>query len=171
MQPKRSALAHRGRLRRLKMGKGQRGQILIFFSKIRQPLNHIQQLAMQQAQSVAHDDNVRIIANITAGSAQMNNAFGGRAAIAIGMNMRHHVMTQLFLISRRRRIINILGVSAQFRQLRIGYRQAKFLLGFRQHNPEPPPGAELVVRREDKLHLLAGITAGKWAGVVIVAHN
>ena len=160
LNPQAGPLAHGGGLGRLKMGEAKGWQIPIFFRKIVQAANHIQQFGFQQAQRVPHNDYVGVIAHIAAGCAQVNNAAGRGTAIAICMHMGHHIMAQLFLISGGGGVVNILRVRFQLRQLFVSNRQAQLLLGFRQHNPQLAPGAEFVVRREDELHFLAGVAAG-----------
>ena len=78
--------------------------------------------------------------------------------LAIGMNMSHNVVAADLLLCCGIFIINIILVSLEVCDLLIRDVQSEFFLCFSKCDPEFPPCCELLVRREDELHLGAGIS-------------
>ena len=89
----------------------------------------------------------------------------------VGVYMAHHVVAAFPLPALGIFIIDVVLVGFQLGDLLVGDFQALLLLRPGQGNPQPAPGAELVVLGEYKLHLLAGIPGGKGADIAIVRHS
>ena len=155
LQPQGRPLAHGRRLGRLKMGEGQCRLILVGFGKSCQLGHDIDQLLSYQPQGLCHDNNIGIVSHITGGRAQMNDALCQGTLQAVGIHMGHYIMTHLALPLLRRLVIDVLGMAFHLVDLCDG--QSQILLCLRQGNPQSPPGFKLFIRREDILHLLAGV--------------
>ena len=89
--------------------------------------------------------------------------------LAVGVDMAHDVVAhQLFPLDGHF-VVDIVHMGFQ-----LGYHvrgdvgQALIHFGTSQRHPQPPPGAELVVVREDVLHLIGSIAGGKRADIAIM---
>ena len=76
----------------------------------------------------------------------MDYGHGIGAQLAIGMDMGHDVMAQLFLESGRLFKVDILDMGPHFVKLFVGYIQAQLLLGLGQIYPQPAPCGKLELR-------------------------
>ena len=108
--PQGGPLSHSGGLGRLEVGEGQGGQILILFRKARQLSQHIDQLLSHQLQRLRHNNDIRIVAHIAGGGAQMDDSLCLRALHSIGVDMAHHIMANLFLTRLCHIVVDILRV-------------------------------------------------------------
>ena len=153
------------------MGVGQGGHGLVPVGKVRQQGHHVQQLAPHHLQALPHDDHVGIVAHIAAGGAQMDDARRLGALQAVGVHMAHHVVAAFLFPADSVVIVDVLGMGLQLGDLLVGDVNALLLLGLGQGNPQPAPGAELVVLGENELHLPAGIPGGEGADVAVVGHG
>ena len=143
--PEGSPFSHGCGLSRLKMGKGQRGNRLIFLRKPGEKGNRGNQLAPDQAERVIKDQQVGVVPHIAACRAQMNDSFGFRALLAISVHMGHNIVTDFFFAGGGDFIINVIGVSAHFLDLFVGNRKTEFLFRLSERNPQPAPGSEFVI--------------------------
>ena len=159
--PQGGTLAHGGGLRRLEVGERQGGQILVFLDEMPQQRQHIHQLFAHQTQRIVHDHQIGVVADIAAGRAQMDDALGFRALHPVSVHMRHHIVAHLLFLFACHIVVDVVLMRFQLGNLLIGDGQAQLLLGFRQRDPQLAPCAELVVRRKQILHFLAGIAGGK----------
>lgn len=114
---------------------GKRRHILIFIRKTGEQRDYIDQLAPDNAQSLAHYNDIRIISDIAARRTEMDDPLCTRALYAVGVNMAHHIMTHLFFARLGYIIIDILCMRLQFGNLRVCNRQSLALFGFCKRNP------------------------------------
>ena len=142
------------------MGKCQRRQSLVFIGKFRQLRDHVHQFLAHQLQSLRHDDNVRVIANITGSCSQMDNPLRLRTLYAVCIYMGHHIVADFLFSCLCHIIIDILRMCLQLIDLLLGNRQTQLFLGLRKCDPQLPPGPEFHIRRKNILHLFACITFG-----------
>ena len=161
LDPQRRALADGGRLRGLEVGEREGGEILVFLRKTAQLRDGVDQLFLHQPHRVVEDNQVGVVADIAARRPQMDDTAGVRALLAIGIDMRHHIVADFLFPLRGDFIVNVLRMGLQLRDLLVGNRQAELLLGLRERDPQLPPGAELIVGGEQVLHLPAGIARGQ----------
>ena len=73
------------------------------------------------------------------------------------MNMSHYVVTADLLLGSGVFIIDVILMGFEISYLLISNIKTQFLFSFSQSYPEKSPCTELLVRREDVLHLLTGI--------------
>ena len=62
------------------------------------------------------------------------------------MDMRHHIVPQLFFLLRGQLIVHLIPMGLHLVDLLLCDRQSKFHLRPRQRNPQPVPGGEFFVR-------------------------
>ena len=170
VHPQGSALANGGQLGGLAVGVSQAGHILVLLGKIGQVGQHADQLFAHQLQAFAHDDNIGVIANIAAGSTQVDDTLCLGALQAVSVNMAHDIVAHQLFAGSGFLVIDVILVGFQLGNLFIGNVQALLLLSLGQRNPQPAPGAELVIVRESILHLIGSITGGKRRNITIMCH-
>ncbi len=83
-----------------------------------------------------------------------------RALYAVGIDVGHDVMAHFLLPRLRHLVIDVLRMGFQFVDLFLRNRKSQLFLGLRQSDPQPSPRTEFFIRRENILHLSAGITLG-----------
>ena len=123
------------------------------------PREHLQSLAQQQ--------QIGVVGHVATRGAEVDDRPGLGAQVAVGMDVGHHVVPQLPLVTRGRREVDVVHVGLELVDLLPGDRQAQFGLGLGQRHPQPPPGAELPLRTPQRAHLRRGI-AGDQRIVVLV---
>ena len=88
----------------------------------------------------------------------MNDALCLGTLNAVSINMAHNIMSDQFFALLSNIIIDIVLVSLKFFYLLISYVKSKLFLRLGKSNPKSSPGSELLIRGENVLHLLAGIS-------------
>ncbi len=145
LQPKGGALADGGGLCRLKMCEGQCGQRLVFIRELCKIADDRDQLVAHQTQTLGHDDDVGVVADIAGGSAEVNDALCVRALHAVGVDMAHHIMAhQLFALGGDL-VVDVVGVRLQLVDLRLRDGETEFHFRFGKGDPELAPGPEFFV--------------------------
>ena len=150
------------------MGVGQAGHVLVFIGKLGQIGQHTDDLFADQLQGLPHDDHIGVIAHIAAGGTQMNDALCLGALQAVGIDVAHHVMAYQLFPGDGVLVIDVILVGFQLGNLFVGDGQALLLLGLGQGNPQLAPGAELVVVREDILHLVRSIAGAERRDIAVM---
>ena len=172
LQPQRCALADRGRLCRLEVRIRQRRQIGILLREIRQCRDGAQKQRPDAQERLPLQEHVRVVPDVAAGRAQMDDRPRVRADLAVGVDMRHDVMPHLALPRVRHVVVDVVHVRPQLGDLLHRNIQPQLALAFRQRDPQPPPGGKLAVVREDFLHLPARVAAaqGVFVNSVFLSH-
>ena len=162
--PQGSTLAHGGGLCGLAVGVGHAGHILVLLGKVCQLCQHTHQLFAHQLQTLPHHDDIGVVAHIAAGGTQMDDTGCLGALLAVGVDMAHDVVAhQLFPLDGHF-VVDIVHMGFQLSyHIRGDVGQA-----LSQRHPQPPPCAELVVVREDVLHLIGSVAGGKRADIAIM---
>ena len=102
----------------------------------------------------------------------MDDAGGLGALLAVGIDVAHHVVADQLLPGNGDVIVDIVHMGFQ-----LGHHfggdigQALLHLGPGQRHPQAAPGAELVVIREDVLHLIGGVAGGKRADITVMLRH
>ena len=86
---------------------------------------------------------------------------------AEGVDVRHHVVADLFFPRAYDLIVDVVKVCAHLTDLFLRDVETQFLLGLCQIYPEPPPGGELVILREHELHLFARIARAEGINIAV----
>ena len=138
----------------------------VFVCKIAKCGNDGNKLAADVQQSIAVNHDIRIIRNIAACCAEVDNSGGIGAAFAVNMDMRHDVVAKLFFPFRNGGIVYfVINMRFKLRHLFIRYRKTETMLRAGKRNPKPAPCAVAFVRREEAQHVFRGISARKGAFV------
>ena len=170
--PQGGALAHGGGLGGLAVGVGHAGHVLVLFGKVGQLGQHANELFADELQALPHHDDVGVVAHIAAGSTQMDDAGGLGALLAVGIDVAHHVVADQLLPGNGDVIVDIVHMGFQLgHHLGGDIGQALLHLGPGQRHPQAAPGAELVVIREDVLHLIGGVAGGKRADITVMLRH
>jgi len=170
--PQGSALAHGGGLGGLAVGVGHAGHILVLLGELCQLCQHADELLAHQLEALTHHDNVGIVADIAAGGTQMDDACRLGTLLAVSVDMAHDVVAHQLLPLDGDFIVDVVHMSFQLgHHLGGDIGQALLHLGPGQGHPQAAPGAELVVVREDVLHLIGGITGGKGADITVMLRH
>ena len=125
-----------------------------------QPIDHRGQPAGEHLQAVAHQHQVGVVGDVATGGAEMDDAFGCWALIAVGVDVGHHVVPQAPFVGFGGGEIDFVDVLLEFRDLLGLDRQAQFGFGFGQPDPELAPGAEFFVVAPEAAHLLGRRSGG-----------
>ena len=94
---------------------------------------------------------------------------GGRQTV--GVDMGHHVMADFLFPLLRGSVVDVGDVGFQLRHLLCGDGQTQFVLRPGQLHPQPPPGLEPHIRREQVQHIGGGVAGGQGGFVNILAHK
>ena len=168
VHPQGGALANGGQLGGLAVGVGEAGHILVLVSKFSQVCQYADDLLAHQLQSLAHDDDIGVVAHIAAGSTQMDDTLCLGALQAVGIDVAHHVMAHQLFAGDGILVVHVVLVGFQLGDLLIGDSQALLLLGLGKRDPQLAPGAELVVVRENVLHLIGSITGRERGNITVM---
>ena len=163
--PKCSALAYCGELCGLEVGVSEAGHSLVLIGKFSELRNYLYQLSLYHLHSVAHDDNVGVVANVAGSSA---GRLGSR--LAEGVNVRHNVVANYLFARGGYLVVDIINISLKLIYLLLSYGQAKLHLSSCKRHPKLSPGSEFLIRRENILHFLAGVASAERA-FVRICHN
>ena len=178
LDPQRRALADSGRLRRLKMRKRKRGKALVFVRKLRKLVDHVHKLSAHKLQSVAHHDDIGVVAYVAARSSEVNDTCRLRALKSVGIDMAHNVMAHQLLALLRNGVVNVIDMCLHLVDhflcddgLSV-LRKSEFHLCLREGDPKLSPCGKFLVLAEDILHLRGGVTLREGACVTVgVAHT
>ena len=127
------------------MCESQCGQGFILIGEMCQFCQDIDDLFAHQLQGIAHDDDISVVTDITACSAEVDDALGFGTLQTIGIDMAHDIMADYLFARNGIFIINILCMRLQLRDLLIRDRKAELLLNLCQCDPQFPPGTEFFI--------------------------
>ena len=166
--PKAGALADGRRLGGLKMRVGKSRQGFVFLCKLTQRRNGVHKELADDEQPAAHTDDVRIVADVAARRAEVDDGLCLGAALAEGQHVRHNVVPYLVLMRGSSGIVNVVNMRAHLIELLVADIESQLLLTLGEREPQPAPSGELVVVRKLALHLLVGIAAAEGVFVKFV---
>ena len=86
---------------------------------------HGDQAAEQQAQAVAHHDEIGVVGDERAGGAEVQEGPGRGGLIAEGVDVGHHVVAEATLVAAGRREVGVVQVRPHLRQRLLGDREAR----------------------------------------------
>jgi hypothetical protein len=108
---------------------------------------------------------VGVVGDVATGSAQVDDRGRLRGRVAERADVRHHIVTQLLLVTGRLLEVDVVEVTGHLVDLALFDVQAELLLGLGQFQPEPPPRAELLLGTEQLRHLGRGVSLDQRTGV------
>jgi hypothetical protein len=169
--PQARTFADRRGLCRLHVSVAQAGQISMVLGEIRQSSDDLNKSPPDQFHGIPQENQVRVVGDETTGRAQVNDCFGRRAGIPVGVDVRHDVMSQGAFVFRGLGEVDVVHILAQFFDLGVGNRESDLLFGFRQRHPQPTPSAELALTTPQVTHFTGGVSADERILVLIVGHG
>ncbi|OPZ68321.1 MAG: hypothetical protein BWY81_00891 [Firmicutes bacterium ADurb.Bin467] len=170
LHPERRALADRRQLRGLQVRVAERRERAVFPRERAQPSQHLGELFADERERVVQHQNVGVVGHVAGRRAQVDHAARAGARIGVGEHVRHHVVARALLVTGRGLVVDVKDVLPELLDLRFRHGQAHLHLALGERDPEPAPGRELAVGREDLLHLPARVAAVE-RRFVAVAHG
>ena len=168
LQPQHGPPSYGGELRWLKVGVPQCHQGPVLRGKLRQRLHGVHQPGTHDTQPLAHLHEVCVVTDKGTRGAQVDNATGCGALLAIGVNMRHDIVAQLLFLRFGDREVDVLDMGVQFLDLLRADSETDLGFRFSQRDPETTPGLEFVLRRKDPAHLLTGVAFHQRIDIVLI---
>ena len=107
------------------MGIRQAGQRFIFFRERSEVADDRDQLGADDAERVADEDHIRIVGDITACRAEMDDPRSLGTDFPIGTNMRHHIVAGLLFDLGHAGKVDIRNLLTHLRKLRVGDGQSQ----------------------------------------------
>ena len=166
LRPQAGALAHGDQLRRLEMGKTERGQIAVLDGEGLEARQHGHRLGEHEFKRLADQDEIRIVTHVAARGAEVDDRFGRGRHLAEGMDVRHDVVARAAFVFERHLEVDVLEVLTHLVELRLGNVQAQFPLGFGQRQPAAAPCGELLLWTPQFFHGRRGDTFGQRTDVL-----
>lgn len=127
------------------MGVSESGQALVLLRKIRRLFNGGKQQGAYLQERLFHLYYVGVVADVTAGRAEMNDGFRLGARLAESEDVRHNVVPHFLFAFGGICVIDVGDVRFHFRNLLLRNRDAKLLFGLGERNPEFSPRGELEI--------------------------
>ena len=114
---------------------------------------HAQKLATQIAQTVAVENEIGVVGDVAARRAEVDDAGGGRRGLAVGVDVRHHIVAHLALALLGHGVVNVGDVRFQLRDLPGGDGQSQLVLRAGKRAPQPPPCLKAHIGGEQVQHI------------------
>ena len=134
--PQRRALADGRRLRRLQVRHSQAGKVAILLGEACENVDDLHKPAADEVDRFANLNEIGVVGDFARRRAEMDDAAGTGALIAIGVDVRHDVVTQLAFVFRRDGEIDLVDVRPQFLDLGFGDIEAEFVLRLSESDPD-----------------------------------
>ena len=106
------------------------------------------------AQRVAVDHEVGVVGDVAARRAQMDDARRARRVLAEGVDVRHHVVANLFFARAHHVIVDGADVGGKLVHLRLCDGQPQLMLRLCQTHPQPAPRFKAHIGRKQVQHIL-----------------
>lgn len=126
-----------------------------------QPMNHPHETSADDFQGFADQDQVRVVGNIATRSSQMDDRSRIRTSIAVGMNVSHHVVTELAFVLASFHKVDVVDVGPKLFDLQLRNCQTQVGFGLGQGHPQPSPGTELPLGAPQFGHFTRGVAANQ----------
>ena len=171
LHPESRALADSHGLRRLivRVAEGRHGGV---FARERGEIcQHAEQLAAQIAQAVAVENEIGVVGDVAARRAEVDNAGGGRRGLAIGVDVRHHIVAHLALALLGHSVVNVGDVRFQLRDLPGGDGQSQLVLRAGERGPQTTPRLKAHIGGEQVQHIRRRVARRQGRFVNVFAHG
>ena len=143
------------------MRKAEGRQRLVPFREISQCGQRLQEFLPKIPQAVPVKDQVGVVGHVAAGCAEMDDPGRAGRRLAVGVDMGHDVVPDLFFTSLRAVKIDVRNMRGKLIDLLFGYRQAQLMLRPCKFGPELPPGLDALLLRKKLQYPLGGVAAGE----------
>ena len=143
------------------MGIAKAGQAFVLQCEVGKLFQGEDELGADKTHALLKGQDISVVVDIAGSRPEMDDALCFGAEKAIGINIRHNIMADLFFALVDDVEVDVLDMGLQFVDLVLGNVQSEFLLGLGQKDPKVAEAAHPCPFRENSLHRLASITAGK----------
>ncbi len=171
LHPERGAFSDGHKLGGLIMGIPQRGRAGVFLREPGKIPQKTQKPLPEVTQALTVNNQVRVIGNVAACRAQMDDPGGGGGGFSVGVDMSHHIVSDFLFFLCGKLIINVVNMRLKLCHLFRGDRQTQDMLRPCQGNPEPPPGLDTGIRGKELQHKIGSVTGRKRRFVAIFRHK
>ena len=158
LHPQSTALTNGCQLSRLVVSEAKGRQVAVLGSELTEDADGLDQLALNELESIADLDNISVVSNVARGGTKMNDGHGRRGSLSVGMDVAHDIVTELLLLLGGILKVDIVQLGTHLLELLVANLNAKLLLGGSESSPKLAPRGELHGRRPHKGHLLGGIS-------------
>ena len=118
---------------------------LVFVREFGKVADNGDQLVADKLQTLGHDDDIGVVADVARGSSEVDNTLCVRALHAVSVDVGHYVVADELLSLLRDFIVDVVGVSLELVDLSLCYGQTQLHFRLGKRNPESAPGAEFLV--------------------------
>ena len=143
---------------------------LIFSGKLCKLIDNVDHLALYKLKSVAHNDNICVIANVAGGCTKVNDTLCVGTSKTVGINVSHNIVADKLFTLCRSIIINVFDVCFKLVDLRLSYGQTKLHFCSCKSHPKAAPCGEFLICGKDILHFLAGISCAEGGFIAVIRH-
>ena len=133
-------------------------QIAVLGRELTEDADGLDQLPLNELESITDLDNVSVVSNVAGGGTKMDDGHSRRGGLSIGMDVPHNIVTELLLLLGGILEVDIVQLGAHLLELLVAYLNAKLLLGSSQSSPKLAPRGKLHGGGPNKGHLLGGIS-------------
>lgn len=169
--PQCCSLANGRRLSRLQVSEAETRQLAILRRELRQLVDDCDELRLHKLQRLTHQDQVGVVGDVATRRAEMNDSASRRAAIAVGVDVSHHIVPQFLFVLCGESEVDVVSGRFEFRNLSFGNLDAQFPLGLGECDPQPPPRRVLALLGPQLGHRLRGVTFDERIFVDVVTHG
>ncbi len=169
--PHGGAFTDGGGLSGLEVGQAQARQIAVTGGKGGQPINDRHQPDTNDIDRFAQQNQIGVVRDETTGGSPVDDRPRRGADIAVSVHVGHYVVAETAFILPRGIEVDVLRLALQLGNLLVGNRQAQFLLGLSQRDPQESPGAKFALIAPQTAHLVRSVPADQGVLIQFVRHG
>ena len=171
LEPQARPLSRRGGLRRLEMRVRERRHVPVPAGEIRQRGDGVHEERTDAPKPFPELDDIGVVPDVAARRAEVDDGLCPGAGVAVGADVRHHVVAQPAFVFGGLFVVDVINMRAHFGNLVVRDGKPQLLFALREGDPELPPGGEFEVGREDALHFPRGISGAQGVFVDRFVHG
>ena len=145
IQPQGRTFTDGRRLCRLEVGIRKCRHILILHREPTELIDDVHELLMHELETLPHDDDIGVVADIAGGRTEVDDALRIRALYTVSVHMAHNIVTHFLLTCLRNLVVDLILMCLQLIDLLLCDVETQLMLRLCQCDPELSPGTELVV--------------------------
>ena len=161
LEPQSSPLSDGDKLRGLQVGEPESGRFFVFFRKISEPRHDRRYFVAHHRERFAVYDDVGVVGDVAAGSAEVYDRRRLRTRDAVGINVRHDVVSDESFALGGKLEVYVVEVRFEFLYLLVRDIEPQSLLPLGEFQPKPAEEPYPVRFRERGAHFARGVTSYK----------
>ena len=118
---------------------------LVFVREFGKVADNGDQLVADKLQTLGHDDDIGVVADVARGSSEVDNTLCVRALNTVSVNVGHNVVADELFSLLSDFVVDVVGVSFELVDLSLCYGQTQLHFRLGKSDPESAPGAEFLV--------------------------